>query len=269
VVQQNTFGLYLNSSGVHPSVVERNCFRLNNKPGSASGAGIYSDQGLTNAHVRENYFTGHNVGAIVLALNQRDITIEHNDMVDDAGTIVLVGTQNARVTYNHIVNTTSSGIFVGGGVSDAYIAYNLIDNPGGTGITTNVQFLMGANTLLVIEKNHIRSSPFDGIRLNQTDLSVVRGNKSQGNFRDGIRLQNDSDMNEVNNNLSRDNGRDGMRVDPGSSDTNTIEQNKMLGNVEHDCHDDTVGGGTGGTANLWMRNIGKTENRPGLCKNAM
>ena len=71
--------------------------------------------------------------------------------------------------------------------------------------------------------------------MNQTDNSMVRGNKSEGNDRDGIRLQNDSDLNTISNNLSRDNGRDGMRVDGGvQSDTNTIEQNSMLGNSEHD-----------------------------------
>ena len=153
-------------------------------------------------------------------------------------------------------------------MTDSEIVYNLIDNPGGTGITANVQFAPSApNTGLIIEKNHIRNSGFDGIRLNQTDLSFVRGNKSERNVRDGIRLQNDSDSNTVSDNLSRDNGRDGMRVDGGAqSEGNTIERNKMLGNVEHDCHDDTVGGGTAGTANLWLQNVGKTENRPGLCK---
>lgn len=95
--------------------------------------------------------------------------------------------------------------------------------------------LPAANVNLLIEKNHVRSSSFDGIRLNQTDNSMVRGNKSEGNDRDGIRLQNDSDLNTISNNLSRDNGRDGMRVDGGvQSDTNTIEQNSMLGNAEHD-----------------------------------
>jgi hypothetical protein len=40
-------------------------------------------------------------------------------------------------------------------------------------------------------------------------------------------------------------------------------------NAEHDCHDDSVGLGTAGTANLWIKNHGRTENRPGLCKKAL
>jgi hypothetical protein len=267
VVQFNTFGLYFNASGVTESLAERNCFRFNNKPGSASGDGIYSDQGLTNARIEENFFTGNNSAAIVMALNQQDIEILHNDVIND-NAIVLVDTTDALVAYNHVVNSGGSGIFTGGGVTDTVIPYNLIDNPGGTGINANVAFVPVPNQL-VIEKNHVTSAAFDGIRLNMTILSTVAGNKSERNVRDGIRLQNDSDFNTVSNNLSRDNGRDGMRVDGGvQSNDNTIEQNKMLGNIEHDCHDDTVGTGTAGTANFWINDIGKTENRPGLCKNA-
>jgi hypothetical protein len=271
VVQLNTFGLYFNASGVTESVAEHNCFRLNNKPGSASGDGIYSDQGLKNAVIQNNFFTGHNVAAIVMALNQEDIEIVHNDVVDDAGTIVLFDAENALVAHNHQMLTgTSSGIFIGGGVTDARIAYNLIENPS-TGV--NVNSLIGPN-LLVVEKNHIHGANFDGIRFNNTSNSSIIGNKSRSSDRDGIRLQNNSNLNVVRDNLSRDNGRDGIRVDgplstpPAAvqSNMNTIERNTALGNVVHDCHDGTVGTRTAGTANDWIRNIGKTENRTGLCK---
>jgi parallel beta-helix repeat protein len=271
VVQENTFGLYFNASGVTESVAEHNCFRFNNRPGSASGDGIYSDQGLSNAVMQNNFFTGHNMGAIVMALNQQDITIVHNDIVDD-GAIVLIGTDNAFVGYNHQMALVGSGIFVGGGVTDTRIAYNLIDNPS-VGINVSTQFLPAPPNQLVVEKNHVRGARVDGIRFDNTSNSSIIGNKSQRNVQDGIRLRNNSNMNLVQDNLSRDNGRDGIRVDgpasmvpSASSNMNTIERNTALGNFEHDCHDDTAGAGTGLTANTWIRNIGKTENRPGLCK---
>jgi parallel beta-helix repeat protein len=272
VVQLNTFGLYFNASGATESVAEHNCFRLNNQPGAASGDGIYSDAGLRNAIIENNFFTGHDIAAIVMVLNQRDIEIVHNDIVDDEGTIVLAVTQDAFVGYNHqMLPGTSSGIFVGGGVTDARIAYNLIEHPS-TGVNVSND-ISAAPNLLVVEKNHIRGATFDGIRFDNTSNSSVIGNKSQRNDRDGIRLRNNSNMNTVQDNLSRDNGRDGIRVDgllstPPSpqSNMNTIERNTALGNFEHDCHDDTAGGGTAGTANDWIRNIGKTENRVGLCK---
>lgn len=271
VVQRNTIGLYLNASGVSETLVRHNCFRLNNRPGAAGGSGIYSDQGLRNAKIQENTFTGQPSASMIYTLNVQNIAVEHNDAYNDAGTIVLVNTDAALVQYNHIHDTTSSGIFVGGGVTNTTIRFNRIVDLGGTGINTNVVFAPTMpNTGLRIEKNHVSGSSFDGIRLNQTDLSTVSGNKSERNVRDGIRLQNDSDSNTVSDNLSRDNGRDGMRVDGdlAQSELNTIEQNKMLGNFEHDCHDDTTGGGTAATANFWINDIGKTENRPGLCKNA-
>jgi parallel beta-helix repeat protein len=269
VVQDNTFGLYLNASGTQQTIVERNCFRRNNRPGSASGDGIYSDQGLRNAVVRQNFFTANNSASMVFALNQQDLTIEHNESVDDAGTIVLVSTQGARVAHNHVSGRgTSSGLFVGGGVV-ATLAFNLIENAS-TGVNANIAFLVAPNQL-IIERNHVRGATFDGIRFDATSNSTVRGNKTERTGQDGIRLRNGSNMNRVEQNLSRDNARDGLRVDGAPfapSSGNAIVRNHMLGNGEHDCHDDTVGAGTGGTANIWDGNVGKTENRPGLCRNA-
>jgi parallel beta helix pectate lyase-like protein len=47
---------------------------------------------------------------------------------------------------------------------------------------------------------------------------------------------------------------------------NLFSHNHAEGNTEHDCHDDSLGAGTAGTANFWDKNLGQTENRPGLCK---
>jgi parallel beta-helix repeat protein len=273
VVQNNTFGLYLNASGALETVVDHNCFRFNNvgfQVLAAAGNGIYSDQGLRNAVVQENTFVGNPSASMVFALNQQNLTISHND---GDNTIVLAGAQNALVEYNHLdLAFFSSGLFFGGAVTDTTARYNLIENAS-TGISSNTAFFPIPNEL-VIEKNHVRGSVMqgtaggDGIRLTRTINSTVAGNKSERNDRDGIRLLTFSSNNDVHDNLSRDNGRDGMRVDADGSSGNTIEQNKMLGNVAHDCHDDTTGPGSGGTANFWIKNIGKTQNKPGLCKNA-
>jgi hypothetical protein len=57
---------------------------------------------------------------------------------------------------------------------------------------------------------------------------------------------------------------DGIYLGSDSAD-NLIEGNFLRGNAEHDCHDDSTGAGTAGTANTWVDNDGETENRPGLC----
>jgi CDGSH-type Zn-finger protein len=46
---------------------------------------------------------------------------------------------------------------------------------------------------------------------------------------------------------------------------NLIRGNFLRRNFEHDCHDDSVGTHTAGTANYWIANDGVTENKPGLC----
>jgi hypothetical protein len=58
---------------------------------------------------------------------------------------------------------------------------------------------------------------------------------------------------------------DGLYADEESED-NRFVANTALRNTEHDCHDDSNGDGTAGTANRWSGNRGETENRPGLCR---
>ncbi|HEY8450082.1 MAG TPA: right-handed parallel beta-helix repeat-containing protein, partial [Bacillota bacterium] len=81
VFEQSVFGLYLHSQGKEPTVVSGNLFRQNNRLGSASGDGIYSDHGLVNARIEGNRFEGHTSAAIVLAGNgARQVTIEGNQL---------------------------------------------------------------------------------------------------------------------------------------------------------------------------------------------
>jgi hypothetical protein len=51
---------------------------------------------------------------------------------------------------------------------------------------------------------------------------------------------------------------------------NRIENNFLRNNIEHDCHDDSVGPNNSPAlvANFWIDNDGVTENRPGLCRGA-
>ena len=53
-----------------------------------------------------------------------------------------------------------------------------------------------------------------------------------------------------------------------TSASNTISYNKASDNTPVDCYDETTGAGTAGTANFWIKDMGLTQNRPGLCKRA-
>jgi hypothetical protein len=181
------------------------------------------------------------------------------------------GSRDNRVHHNLTFGNMNAGILLGGGLLGPagpgnVIAYNrVVDNPG-HGI---FNALTGGSR---IHHNHVRHNGFradrpgHGIFLSGpgTTQVLVAHNRIQTSTLDGISLAN-GDSNQIRRNHSRGNCRDGIRADSASTD-NTISRNQLRRNAEHDCHDDSVGGGTAGTANFWIRNHGRTENRPGLCR---
>lgn len=261
LIRDNVFGLSLHNNGATVSVVEKNAFNNNNRPGSGSGDGIYSDQGLSNVVIQKNYFTGHAVAAMVLnSTGQTNLVVVQNDLVND-NTIVLFNAMNSLISHNRSSNPGGTGIFIGGGVSDSTISHNHIVGAS-NGISVNNQFFPAPNENLRITQNQVFASQFDGIRLNNADNNTVAQNHVKDSGRDGIHLLNDSDDNVVEKNHVTKNVRDGIRVETDSSG-NAIVQNHMMQNGEYDAHDDTVGAGTAGTANFWFKNQFKSDKSPG------
>lgn len=247
VVQDNVFGLYFNAGGAKQSVVKQNCFRNNNQTGSASGNGIYSDQGLSNGLVTSNLFTGDTNASVILTNTgapTSNITITHNNIVNDSS-IALFRSNNITVDHNRVINPMGSAIFVGG-VNTAEIEYNVLQGNASSGngisLRTDVGFTTPNNENVEVFKNKISGFPNNGIRLGMG-----------------------TDNNTISRNVSHSNGLDGIFVtDPASN--NTIRENHMRDNHRYDCEDVTAGTGTSGTANVWIDNHGHTENKPGLCR---
>ena len=264
-IQNNEQGLYLNSNGLMPSIVRDNTFNGNNQAGPASGTGIYSDQGLRDALIENNYFTRHTNASMIFDtfLTRPDgITIRKNFIVDD-NTIVLVNSNNILIEQNFLRRTGGSGIFLGGNATNVTIDQNIIDAPNNNGISVGNAFAAGPNAGLVITRNLIGDARSNGIILRDADGARVKRNTVLRSGMNGIYLTEDSDGNEVAGNNSLHNAIDGIRVDSDSSN-NRIVSNNLKRNGEHDAHDDTAGGGSGGTANYWIDNSGQTQNRPGL-----
>ncbi len=248
IVQNNVFGIYFNSSGPNHSVVSKNCVRTNNRTGAANGNGVYSDQGLQNAAIEYNSFTGNMTSAVTLTgavLPVSNVTVTHNKSLGDDSAVALFSAQNVEVMDNKATNSTGSAIFLGP------------DNSG-----------------LLIARNHLTNGDFNGVRFNApafggpTSVNVeVSHNQIQNMGRSGISVAPDSLTSSVfSMNHSHDNFVDGIRIEADGNSGNVITGNKLRHNAEHDCHDDTVGTGTAGTANTWEKNEGDTENRPGLCR---
>lgn len=70
---------------------------------------------------------------------------------------------------------------------------------------------------------------------------------------------------QISNNFTHDNRFDGLRAE---SDTSQIlfAENHSQNNGTHDCHDDSHGSGTAGTANTWKNDFGVTQTPPGICR---
>jgi len=281
VFRDNTFGLYLNSNGSSTTIVRDNSFLHNNAAGAGSGNGIYSDQGVSNAVIEDNFFTGQTNAAMIFVGNgstvqaQSNLRIRNNRMIDDAP-IIMVNVANSSITGNLSDGSVGSGIFFGGGVHNVEVSHNTLRNGAFTGInlrTDPADYPVAAgdvNRDNIITHNNISGFGDSGIRLREGATgNLVAGNRVWGNGTagdpttgDGISLE-DADGNVLRNNQVWSNRRDGIRVDALSSD-NFILHNRLWNNGEFDARDDSSGSGTAGTANTWRNNSGFTESRPGL-----
>lgn len=240
LIEDNVFGLYLNSSGTKESVVRDNVFRANNRSGSASGDGIYSDQGLHNVTIERNVFTGHESAAMVFAgTGQSDLRIRHNRLVDD-NSIVVFNASDVEISDNASLRPEGTGILIGGGVNGATVAHNRIDEGDFRGIRVADFLGTGPNTAVVIAHNVVRGNGTQGIELSDVTGSRVERNQVLANGGDGIRLTE-------------------------TATGNVVEGNHMRSNGGFDAHDLSSGADTAGTANTWTRNHCNTDSPDGLC----
>jgi len=242
------------------------------------------------AHVDHNLIDTYQKNGVQVVNNGTSTHVDHNVIIGpDApnlagpnGVVVIRGAA-ATVDHNLISNNQyvpsipiSSGVIVfQAPAGSSRVDHNrIIDND--NGIQTYIQ-----QTGLEISHNDVFQSLADAIVLcgdatqgcvEPVTDNVVRSNKIESNGGSGVLLL-DADANLLKKNEAKGNGAgsgdttDGLRVDANSTD-NEILGNKLDQNVTHDCHDDSTGSGTAGTANTWQGDEGDTENRAGLCKGA-
>lgn len=201
------------------------------------------------------------------------------------GISVLVGRSSqssvgsADVSQNVIDEYQKGGVVVDNAGSDADVDHNEIaaaDEVQNVIAPNGVQISRGATAR--VDHNEVSQNVFlgnpnagngTGILLFEPRAGGVRVDHNDVSENDdGIDLT-DADRERVEENRSHDNRLyDGIFVNEDSAG-NLIKGNLLFGNTEHDCHDDSVGGGTGGTANEWKGDRGNTENRPDLCQDAV
>ena len=213
----------------------------------------------------------HLESGINLSAGAHDNVVGHNVTSGNGFGIQLAsaGPGNA-VVHNVSTGNTLAGI---SNVSSegTTIAHNASSHNQRNGIVVARPHGSYAPLSVTVEYNHSSDNGVAGIALIHGGGSAVSHNHLSGNAQDGIILHESFD-NVIERNRSTTNGLDGIGVKdhPGMplSARNLIRSNQVLENAEHDCHDESVGTGTAGTANVWEHNHAETENRPGLCRQA-
>ncbi len=224
VLQDNSIGVNLNGT---MSRVDFNCIRENNQGGSASGTGIYSDQGLKSAKINSNVFVNNTAAAITLLDaaglgSLDDVRVQNNTSSNDGDLISIAGSTNSLIRQNSATGADGAGIFVEQGLD--------------------------ANSTLEISNNKLNNGDDSGINIAPDAMhdSTIKGNTAKGNLYLGIVVQTGANVdNAITNNDFRGNQNNAGTVD---------------------CADLTSGGGTAGTANNWKNDKGKTSFPTGICK---
>jgi hypothetical protein len=260
IIRNNVFGLYLNSANGSPVLVSRNLFDMNNLAGSASGNAIYSDQGLHNARIERNRFTGHQNVSMNFVGTQSNLTISRNEAINERTMLQMNKTSNAEVSRNEGRNFTPNGsaMFFGGGNSNVRVERNTLRNASFSGIRIR-NMGDGVNTNMQITRNTVAGSGDFGIAVGTAHNDL--GNPDTGGLAmTGGRIE----RNDVNNN-GHTWGADGIFMGP-NTDDNTLSRNDARNNAHHDAHDDSVGTRTAGRANTWTDNDCGSDQPNGLCE---
>jgi parallel beta-helix repeat protein len=197
------------------------------------------------------------------------------------GIAILVGRQlggetgTAWIRNNLIDAYQKGGIVVDNVGSYAEIEKNVITGEGLTDVTAQNGVQVSRGATAEVEHNRISKNRYarladpnttaTGVLLFQTSSSSVEIEHNDI-YENGAGVDiADSRYARVSHNDVHDNLNDGLAAE---SDTyhNRIEGNRAFRNMP-DCGDYSAGDGTAGTANYWIHNSGKTQNRSGLCKN--
>jgi len=180
--------------------------------------------------VNNNNFTPFplSTGVIIAETPPGSSKVTHNRVFDNDFGIEIDTQANLEISHNDVLKNVSDGIVVCG----------------------DPLFGCGPATALTVRQNDVTDNGGSGVALFGASENLFKSNQVE---RNGDALTPPPDF------------TDGFRVEANSKG-NRILENHMRDNVTHDCHDDSAGGGTAGTANFWINNRGATENRTGLCR---
>ncbi|MCD2185916.1 right-handed parallel beta-helix repeat-containing protein [Actinomycetospora soli] len=251
VITGNANGMNVNATGPAPSTIARNRIVANNAvPDPQGGTGVLITSGAANAlTISDNLFGGHTSAAVNSigdpGNRSRGLVVRDNRSVDDATLVVINNADGALVTRNIATKSPTAvagtGIFVVGNTDRLTVSRNVLTGGKGNGLSANgaVPFGAAPSTNLVVDTNTISGRTGTGILINEGAGTVV-GNVVAASGANGVAAAATAT---------------GVR----------FERNVATGSVGKDCADASTGAGTLGTANTWVRNVGRTATPTGLC----
>ena len=188
---------------------------------------------------------------------------------------------SAEIVHNVIDKYQKNGPTIDGAGSSGNVHENTIDGGGDNYIIAKngIQISRGASAK--VEKNEVFNNYYSGVgppppadAPDDNDgtgiliFSVTGGVTVHENtlyLNDlGLDLGTASGV-LIDSNTTTSNTFDGLRAESDTSG-NTFQGNQSSSNGTHDCHDDSTGTSTAGTANTWKDNQGVTQTPMGICK---
>lgn len=192
-------------------------------------------------------------------------------------------TGTGRLYYNEIDDYNKGGVYVDNAGSSLIAVGNTVRGPDQSDAPVGVAFAatngvqISRNADAFVERNRVVDNVFPGfagVEAGQASGFILFDNTdSDIRLRENVVQNNDTNLGLFNSDggVFEDNlildavVYDGIYADADSAG-NRFEDNTAFRNAEHDCHDDSTGRGTAGTANVWRDNRGATQNRPRLCR---
>jgi nitrous oxidase accessory protein NosD len=182
----------------------------------------------------------------------------------------------ATVVHNLIDKYQKGGVFVDNAGSSAEVAYNEVVGVGPTPVIAQNGVQVSRAAVGDVHHNKVSQNVYSPSGTEATGMLLSRDPAVRVHHNDvflnedgiGIFLVMHGGV-EVSYNNSRNNLEDGIVVFDESAE-NLIAYNKAYQNGVFDCNDNSTGSYNPPAlvANRWVKDLGRTENKPGLCKQA-
>lgn len=183
-------------------------------------------------------------------------------------------TGTAAITNNLIDAFQKGGLYADGPGTQATMSNNEISGDGPNESIAQNGIQVSRDAVGKVSRNRVFDNVYtgpagpgqaSGIILFQSGSGLtVTGNTVERND-NNIGLFDTDDIRVNSNNANDAAFYDGLYADSDSTG-NRFQLNRASGNEEHDCHDDSTGSGTAGTANTWSFNQGQTDTPDGICR---